>query len=594
MEHVNFDGRARRNDDPPQDVSSSPASANSSSSDLSRASSAYLFDVSYKPEDGSTADSFSAPPGVVDLTLSPMLRRYPSFVPLRRRATSIAEVAFLVPSADCSTRRATALAATFNMTATIIGGGVLSIPLSCARAGVVPFTVLMVASAMATDLSLYLLVSCSRRCGSTSFGGVAKSAFGTGLELCTTLVITLVVLFTTVGLMKLNQGIWSPIVMAGIASFRGSGDGGDEEDAGEAETTKFQDAVVLMALLVSMTPFLLKKDLTSLSNLCYVGFFSIAILCVAMAYRAAQLNLGMPDHGASQVKWMATSGLDILNALPIILCAFLCSFNMISVSCSLIDPTRERVKSVIHRAVFLSFLVMYVFGLAGYLFAYEDTQGNILLNFGADDPVILLGRVGCGITTLFALPMNTLPCREAMLSVIAQVGEFRARRGASREEKRQLLARRRDAEEGGGENGHGGGANATVPKKSYPAVWPKYGTELGAGKGAKVGFAMREDATSRKEEVIHLAATFGILVACYVAAILANGVEIVWDISGSSMVFLIQFILPAACYVKLKLRSTRRKSGKHLVLAWALLILGIVMAILCTTQVALRLSGKIA
>jgi len=495
---------------------------------------------------------------------SPLLQRYPSLIPLRRHATSIAAVAFLVPSSSCDSRRATLPAAIFNMTATIIGGGVLSIPLSCARAGLGPFTALMAASAIATDFSLYVLVSCSRRCGSTSFGGVARSAFGGGAELLTTAAVLIVVVFSVVGLMKLNQGIWSPILMMTLGILIGG------EDPPTGETTALQDAIVLMVLLVLMTPFLLKRDLTSLRHLCYVGFFSIAILCLAMAYRAVELNSGT-DVFATNVKWTSTSLPEALSALPIIMCAYLCSFNIISVSCSLVRPTRERVRGVIHWAVLLSFLVMYLFGVAGYLYAYDETSGNILLNFSPDDPIILLGRVSCGIMTLFALPMNTLPAREALLSVAAQVSEARAstNQSASLAERRILLRK--------------AGNNSSIESAREDKIG--YGTK-DAAENSVVSI-------SRKEEYIHCLATFGIAFLCYVAAVLAPGVAIVWDISGSSMVFLIQFIIPGACYIKLKLRSRPDELSRNLVLAWCLLIFALIMALLCTSLTALRLYGII-
>lgn len=505
-----------------------------------------------------------------DVTQSPMLMRYPSFVPLRHKATSISQVAFLVPGEQSACRKATVMAATFNMTATIVGGGVLSMSLSCARAGIIPFTLLMIVAAMATYFSLYLLVSCSRRCGSTSFGNIAKSAYGPGVELCTTIVIVFLVLLLVTGLMVLNEGIWSPIIMAGINSLQG----GDDEIKGD--TTQFQDAVVLLGLLLIISPFLLKKDLTSLSHICFVGFASIAVLCVAMVYRAAELNLGTDDLFQAEVKWMPASGFDVIHALPIILLAFLCSFNMISVSCSLIDPTRDRVREVISKAVFFAFLLMYIFGVAGYLYAYDESNGNILLNFDPKDPVIFFGRIGCGITTLFALPMNTLPCREALLSLVAQISEVKARRKVSKEEQRQLLERRRSSE-----------SDTELCVQTHSST--KYGTHM---KRSALSKHSSNDIISQKEKAIHFISTVGIVLVCYVAAILAPGVAIVWDIAGSSMAFLIQFIVPAACYIKLKLRSGQKGLSKNLVLAWTLLVFAVIMAIICTLQTIMKLSCK--
>lgn len=222
---------------------------------------------------------------------------------------------------------------------------------------------------------------------------------------------------------------------------------------------------------------------------------------------------------------------------------------------------------------------MYTFGLSGYLYAYNDTYGNILRNFNPNDRVILLGRIGCGITTLFALPMNTLPCREALLSVVAQISEIRSRKGVlSKAEKTRLLEQRF------AEN-HQVGNDTTIRTERGVKNLPSYGSNNGS---------KNSEAITYKEEAIHRSASFGIVFLCYIAAVLAPGVAIVWDISGSSMVFLIQFIIPAACYIKLKLRSRPNEVSRNLVLAWGLLIFAMIMSLLCTTLTVLRLCGKLA
>jgi hypothetical protein len=49
---------------------------------------------------------------------------------------------------------------------------------------------------------------------------------------------------------------------------------------------------------------------------------------------------------------------------------------------SLENPTRERVKNIIHRSVAACFVLFQAFGLAGYFYAYDACNGNIFLNFG--------------------------------------------------------------------------------------------------------------------------------------------------------------------------------------------------------------------
>ena len=71
----------------------------------------------------------------------------------------------LVPPFDSETRKSTLIPATFNLVATIVGGGVLSLPLAFQKCGIVLATVLMILSAVVTDFSLYLLCISARQTG---------------------------------------------------------------------------------------------------------------------------------------------------------------------------------------------------------------------------------------------------------------------------------------------------------------------------------------------------------------------------------------------------------------------------------------------
>ena len=67
--------------------------------------------------------------------------------------------------------------------------------------------------------------------------------------------------------------------------------------------------------------------------------------------------------------------------------------------------------------------LFYVVGLSGYLYAYEDTKDNILLNFPLSFTNVVIGRLGYGFTLMFGLPLVFLPCREALLSIPGLVAD---------------------------------------------------------------------------------------------------------------------------------------------------------------------------
>ena len=216
----------------------------------------------------------------------------------------------------------------------------------------------------------------------------------------------------------------------------------------------------------------------------------------------------------------------------------------------------------------------------------------------------MLGRIGCGITTLFALPMNTLPCREALLSWITQISEVSARRWTEREEQKHLLERRSDEalervqkpfrKSRTMPSDKESAANTVDGESGQNEEWISYGADLDLErqKIKAVETSATKPVAPLSEQAVHRLTTFAIILVCYIAAVLAPGVAIVWDIAGSSMAFLIQFILPAMCYIRLKVRAGASSRSNNLIWAHILLCFGTVTAILCTVQTVWRLAYK--
>lgn len=80
-------------------------------------------------------------------------------------STSQETMEILIPPFDSTSRKSNLVVATFNLVSTIVGGGVLSLPLAFEKCGIVLATLLIVLAAVTTDLSLYLLCLCARQTG---------------------------------------------------------------------------------------------------------------------------------------------------------------------------------------------------------------------------------------------------------------------------------------------------------------------------------------------------------------------------------------------------------------------------------------------
>lgn len=83
---------------------------------------------------------------------------------------------------------------------------------------------------------------------------------------------------------------------------------------------------------------------------------------------------------------------------------------------------------------------------------------------------------------------------------------------------------------------------------------------------------------------LHYGSTFGIVAVTYLAAAVIPSVAMVWSLCGSSMAFLIAFILPAAYYLQIQRREHVPHSQGLVTFCWILLVVSVVSAIACTIQ----------
>ncbi|KAL3913334.1 MAG: hypothetical protein SGILL_006534 [Bacillariaceae sp.] len=458
----------------------------------------------------------------------------------------------LVPSFDSPQRKSPLVVATFNLSATIIGGGVLSLPYAFSKTGLLLGILLMVIAAVITERSLYLLCLCSRLTGATTYGEVGEAAFGPWMEYFISGVLGIFLVFVIIAYMVLAQDIWSSLV----------------EIAARLETPPNKE-LVLVAIVILISPFLVQGTLHALRFNCYIGFSSVSILCLALVHHAwISTN--------NYILWWSDDLEDILIAFPIITLSFLSIFNVLPIQNALLRPTRSRTLFAIDGAMLSCFVLTTIFGVAGFLFAGGATDGNILNNCDSSgsDMFLFLGKVGCGVTVVLAMPMMLLPCRASLLEVLDVLvnGPHKTPVEVEEEESEALLksgGHRKDNEYGSIEQNSTNGDDATT------------------------GDQKRHDAkiSITDNTVVHYVATVSIVITCYMVAINVPGVAIVWSVIGCFMAYTLSFILPCACYLKIQKRYPGHSltSKTWVWFSWILLIASVVASVACTFETISRL-----
>ncbi|CAM9164895.1 unnamed protein product [Ectocarpus sp. 8 AP-2014] len=337
-------------------------------------------------------------------------------------------------------------------------------------------------------------------------------------------------IFVTIAYMVLVRDIWSGIV---------------ESVIGETLDLDQSNRVLFVALLL-VFPACLAKDLHALRHFCYVGFFSALVLTAAIGYRSVEANQEDPTAKLG-LKLNADSWGDIMEAFPIFCLSFQCHFNILSVHSHFVNPTRERLKGLLHGTMGLTSGLYIVLALCGYLYAYEETKDDILLNFAPSDRVMIVGRVGMGLTMLVAITILVLPCRDIVFLVMDSVAEKLQGRCAGGKEYLPV---------------DGSGDLVTTPG----------GTIVTKTRGFFLA-------------VRHVGTTVAIMGFSLFCALSVPGVGVVWSICGSSVGFMICYLLPAVFYLKIRWHKqfNIRKAGAFLVVVVSSLAI-----VICTRHAVLQ------
>lgn len=457
----------------------------------------------------------------------------------------------LIPEYDSPSRKSTTVIAGFNLTASIMGGGILSIPFAYSKTGVVLGSLLLFFAAIATDRSMYLLCLCSRITGAKTFGEVGKVAFGKNMEYFISCILSFFLLFAIIGYMVLAKDIWTSVIAL----------------IGNLETPP-NNELVLGAVVILIIPLMVQKSLYALRFTCYVGTFSVTTLCVSLVRHALSIPVW------SNIIWWSTNLEDVLIAFPIISLSFFGIFNVLPIQNALVKPSRSRMQLVIDGSISSVLAISLVFGLAGYLYAGVKTEGNILRNCETfhKDFNLLLGKLGCGTMVTLAIPLMIIPCRSNLLEIIDAVvnGPHVTSVEVEASEKLPLVE-----------------PHVTKRDNNYNAISTHQENPV-------------DQSTKTKRNIInnsfvHYALTFTIFASCYMVAVRVPSVATVWSIAGCSLGYLIGYILPSVCYLEITKQypAHQLRSNSWIWFSRILIVISIVATVVCTAETIKRMRESI-
>ncbi|PSR78799.1 transmembrane amino acid transporter [Coniella lustricola] len=291
-----------------------------------------------------------------------------------------------------------------NMANSIIGAGIIGQPYAFKQAGLLSGVILLIGLTVLVDWTICLIVVNSKLCGANSFQGTVEKCFGRSGLVAISLAQWL---FAFGGMVAFGVvvGDTIPHVLTAVwPGLRGVPVLGLLADR--------RAAIIVFTLGVSY-PLTLYRDIAKLAKASTLALISMMVIIVTVVVQ------GILTPSAARGSFttpLLTVNSGIFQAIGVISFAFVCHHNSLLIYGSLKTPTIDRFSKVTHFSTGVSMLACMLVALAGFLTFGDQTLGNVLNNFPADNPMVNLARLCFGLNMLTTLPLEAFVCREVMLN----------------------------------------------------------------------------------------------------------------------------------------------------------------------------------
>jgi amino acid permease len=156
-------------------------------------------------------------------------------------------------------------------------------------------------------------------------------------------------------------------------------------------------------------------------------------------------------------------------------------------------------------------------------------QGNVLLDFDENDPLLMVGRMCLAVTITLAFPLLVIPARDILLRSLIIPCLVKTNQGTN---------------------------NSDVSSSNVEASAADQLQEplLGGDHGLNTTLESNVDTATRTAPLqasflLRLITAIGILWTSAAVASCVESIDIVWDLLGSSLSILLSYLIPSGCYL---------------------------------------------
>ncbi|XVF84084.1 hypothetical protein PTKIN_Ptkin16aG0546300 [Pterospermum kingtungense] len=281
----------------------------------------------------------------------------------------------LLPESKKQAKHASVSGAVFNVSTSIIGAGIMSIPATLKVLGVIPAFVLIVIIAWLADISVEFLMRYTHAGDSTTYAGVMRESFGK----VGSVLVQVCVMMTNLGCLIIY------LIIIGDVLSGNQPEGADHLGVLQQwfgihwwNTRAF---ALLFTLIFILLPLVLFKRVESLR---FSSAISVFLALVFVAICSVLAILALLEGKSKSMKLLpeldnTTSFFDLFTAVPVIVTAFTFHFNVHPIGFEM--NKASDMMSAVRISLVLCAAIYFTIGVFGYLLFGESIMPDILVNF---------------------------------------------------------------------------------------------------------------------------------------------------------------------------------------------------------------------
>lgn len=417
--------------------------------------------------------------------------------------------------------------------ANLVGAGLLSLPYSLKRAGLVAGVIAMCAMCVANGCCMVLIAKCCDMAQLYTYKEVAAAAMG---RTASTLVVLAVAAYT------LGSCVSFLVLLGDFVPSLVCEDGCGADGSLQAVAARREVILPLAALLI-LFPLSLLRNLNSLK-------FTSTLSTLCIVYSACMIGLrswlGTPPRApVSDITFLA-GGTGIFVSFPIMLVSFSLHYNVAKYYEEMHARDMARI-TLVTVVSFSSVLILYLLtALGGYLLFGSDTASDILLNFDDGDVAAIIARVALSAIVIGCYPLAFNSLRASVTSLLPDAIAARVREPVPQ----PALDYKKGEDNGGGDAGYVHEEGTSFA--GYSPVAPDE-AELPPSPRQQLSLLQRTSAMLRRDWP-HALLTFVLVSISLGVALGVPNIATVLSYKGALGGSLIVFIFPGMMYFMLSLK----------------------------------------